>query len=92
MIWAVGLSSLPPDGKCQAHHLTKSCRLPSDIILVVGCVHEHVSKVEVCESCRDIMTGQTLEWWCSYCRKGNDPHECTIQFISEERLDDTRVG
>lgn len=63
------------------------CLKPPTHAMTVGCVHEHVTEVVICERHRAGMR-QGLRLSCSVCASGRDPHKCYV--IGRAATEETR--
>lgn len=53
-----------------------SCDAPATIRYAVGCVHEHIREIAVCEDSARII--EHSRGYCRSCFNGPDPHECRL--------------
>jgi hypothetical protein len=42
------------------------------------CVHEHYGEALVCADCLPLTEPDSLDWTCSECDDGPQPHECPM--------------
>lgn len=64
------------EATCLALVKGRLCGDPATRTVRVGCVHEHVRDVPVCDGCADgLAEGLGV---CLQCFGGADPHECAV--------------
>lgn len=68
---------------------TWTCENPADLMLTLGCVHEHLSPSLTCNGCAPAVREQTSDGklFCSRCRDDGGQDRVPVVLVEERPLD-----